>query len=289
MKNLAVLISVCVLSVAANAQQTYCNFEGYKVITFGQSTGTLDSMALNTVPNTSNNSANCAMYVRDSASTYDFLKIYTDTTMVDVTPYASNTFQAPRIKMKVYSTAPIGTIIQIQLGLKAVDNYPAGIHSEYMGATTVQNAWEEITFNFYQIPTGSLAQATDIDKMVILFRPGANTKDTMYFDDIKGPNLLSHPGGIATLDAPAPFKLLQNRPNPSADQTHISFQLNSGGPVSLKLYDVLGNSVATIVEQTMKPGSYSIPFETMDIPNGIYFYVLKKDGLSQAMRMTVSK
>lgn len=289
MKNLAVSISVCMLSIGCFAQQTYCNFEGYKVIHFGQVTGVLDSTALNAVPNTSNNSANCAMYIRDSASTYDFIKIHTDTTMVDITPYASNTFQAPRIKMKVYSTAPVGTIIQIQLGLAAVDNYPAGIHSEYMAATTVQYAWEEITFNYYQSPTGSLAQPTDIDKMVILFRPGANTRDTMYFDDIKGPNLLSHPGGIANMDAPAPFRLFQNHPNPSADQTHISFQLNSSGIISLKLYDLLGNPVSTIVEQNMRAGTYSFPLETMDIPNGIYFYVLKKDGLSQAMRMTVSK
>jgi hypothetical protein len=73
------------------------------------------------------------------------------------------------------------------------------------------------------------------------------------------------------------------------ETTKINFQLNSAGPVSLKIYDMVGNPVASLIEQNMKAGIYTIPFQTGEIPDGIYFYVLKKEGTSRSMKMIVSK
>lgn len=85
------------------------------------------------------------------------------------------------------------------------------------------------------------------------------------------------------------FRLMQNYPNPAKEITHIKFQLNIPGPVTLKLYDMLGNKVDLLVDEYMTSGNHSIPVETANLPNGIYFYVLKKDSLSQTMRMVISK
>jgi hypothetical protein len=52
---------------------------------------------------------------------------------------------------------------------------------------------------------------------------------------------------------------------------------------------MLGNPVADLLEENLAAGTYSIPVETADFPNGIYFYVLKKDETSQMMRMIISK
>jgi hypothetical protein len=130
--------------------------------------------------------------------------------------------------------------------------------------------------------------STTVDKMVLLFNPGFNTTDTLMVDDIMGPpvlvvsNVASHEG--------ASLKLFQNSPNPVKGNTNIGFQLNSSGNISLKLYDMLGNPVKSLVDQQyMKPGSYSIPVNTDDIHSGIYFYVLKKDGVERSMKMIVSK
>jgi hypothetical protein len=90
-------------------------------------------------------------------------------------------------------------------------------------------------------------------------------------------------------DQEAPFKLSQNYPNPVKENTSIKVQLNSAGPVTLKLYDMLGNSVSTLLDQNMVAGTYNIPVEAENIPNGIYFYVLKKDSLTQTMRMVISR
>jgi len=208
--------------------------------------------------------------------------------LTDVTLYADSSAGAPKITMKLYSSAPVGTIVHLQLGLKSIDNYPAGIHSEYSAITTVKNAWQNLTFTFSLFPIGSLVSATNIDKVVILFNPNTASRDTMYFDDLIGPQLINFVG-VPEHNAVSSFSLHQNSPNPAKESTHIDFQLNSSGMVSLTLYDLLGNSVSSLLEQNMKEGAYSIPFETATIPNGIYFYVLKKEGDSRTVKMIVSK
>src|SRR5687768_4344915 len=118
----------CLLVIAffsgTEAQQNYCNFETTKVITFGGRTGVLDSLFMNPAPDPIDSTTFCAKYVRDSAL-YDYIKVYPDTMLTDVTPYLDNNVQTPRISMKLYSTAPVGTMVQVQLGISSVDNYPA--------------------------------------------------------------------------------------------------------------------------------------------------------------------
>lgn len=268
-------------------QQNYCDFEGNNVINFGMYTGTIDSMFVNPYPNLLiNNSAHCAKYVRDTLM-YDFIKMNTDMKLSDISAYADSMMGAPKFTMKVYSTAPVGTMLHLQLGTKSVESYPAGIHSEYLVLTTTQNAWEVVSFNYWKTNPSSSATASTIDKIVLLFNPGAITKDTMYFDDLKGPALVS-PAAIEEVDNSSKFTLTQNQPNPAKQTTSINFQLNNEGSITLELYDMLGNLISTLVDQKMKSGSHSIPVETALIPNGIYFYTLKKDGVSQTKRMIIS-
>lgn len=285
MKKLLLLIAIFIIYERSEAQQNYCDFEGLKVIHFGAYSGILDSAHINPDPNALNPSPFCAKYIRDTAL-YDNIRIYPEAKLVDVTPYANNSFSTPKIKLKVYSSAPVGSVIQIQLGLKSDDNYPSGIHSEYTAATSIQNAWQQLTFNYFQSPSGSMAAPTDIDKIVVLFRPNSSGRDTIYIDDLTGPPLLTS-GGIHT-ESSFSARLFQNNPNPAKESTHISFQLNTGGFVSLKVFDILGNSVLTLVDQNLKTGNYSIPVETYTLPNGIYFYVLEMGNLKRSMKMIVS-
>gem|GEM_PF-2986050 len=287
MKKIYFLILIFIVSQKLIAQQNYCDFEGNSVSSFGICTGLLDSLSLNPAPNNIDSSSHCARYVRDTAL-YDNIKLYTTLKLEDVSAYENSSTQAPKIQMKIYSNAPIGTSVHLQLGIRSVDNYPAGIHSEFGAITTVQNAWELMTFDYLESPAGSLATATTIDKIVLLFNPNSTARDTVYFDDLTGPSLFSATG-VSMNETFPPLKLSQNIPNPAKQSTNIGFQLNSPGLVTLELYDVLGNSISTMVHQEMKAGSYSIPLETSIIPNGIYFYVLKKDGFSLTRRLVVSK
>lgn len=282
MKKILLLMVMFALN-ELQAQQNYCDFEGIKEMHFGVYTGILDSSHVNPGPNGINPSVLCAKYIRDTAM-YDNIKIYPETKLVDVSPYA--TLTTLKIKMKLYTSAPVGSTIQLQLGIKSDDNYPSGIHSEYTAVTTAQNAWQLISFNYLQSPTGSMASPTDIDKIVILLRPNTSGRDTMYFDDLTGPELIA--SGIHS-ENQLILKLNQNSPNPAKETTHISFQLNTQGIVNLTLYDILGNKISSLLsEQNMKPGNYSIPFQTSGIPNGVYFYVLETNGIKRSMKMIVS-
>lgn len=290
MKNLLSFILIGTIALRSTGQVNYCDFEGTKHFYFGMSTGMVDSMFLNPAPNVVDSSAHCAKYIRDTAL-YDYIKLYTNEKLIDVTPYANNASNTPKIKMKLYSAAPVGTIVQLQLGIKSVDNYPAGVHSEYISATTTQNAWQNITFNYFQSPTGSLALPTDINKIIILFRPNSTTRDTIYFDDLMGPELLSMSADIDEpgITAGNSITLYQNIPNPAKEYTNISFESNSSGTVSLEIYDLLGKSVYSYYEEKMNIGKHNITVETENIPNGIYFYVLKQEGILQSKRMIIAK
>jgi hypothetical protein len=287
MKKLCIFITAFIITQQVAGQQNYCDFEGNKVISFGLSTGILDSFAFNPGPDNINPSSHCAKYLRNT-SLYDIIRLFPDLKLVDVSTYAVNSSQAPKISIKVYSSAPVGSQIQLQLGKKSIDSFPAGTHSSFIGITTVQNAWELITFDYYESPFGSMVLPTEIDKIILLFNPLSSSVETIYFDDLTGPPLMP-PAGISMIDATPPFKLFQNSPNPAKQNTIINFQLNSAGLVSLELFDILGNLVSSVINQEMKAGEHAIPLETGNISNGIYFYVLWKDGFSQTKRMVVSK
>lgn len=271
---------------SAFAQQNYYDFEGSMAVNFGPHTGVLDTLHVNPMSNNIDTSSFCGKYIRDTAM-FDYIKLYPYKKLVDVTPYASTNTQAPKIKMKVFTSAPPGTIVDIQLGLKSIDNYPAGVHSEYRTVTTVKNQWEQLTFDYLQITPGGLVAPTDIDKIIILLHPNSSDRDTMYFDDITGPPLINVQG-IETGD-PLTFSLGQNSPNPATTETIINFNLIANGLVQIELYNSLGIKVKSVADNYYHSGKHSVKVVTNDLVNGIYYYVLKSNNKSIAKKMIVSR
>jgi hypothetical protein len=74
---------------------------------------------------------------------------------------------------------------------------------------------------------------------------------------------------------PSYFRLNQNYPNPFNPTTTILFHLQSRSFVSLKIFDLLGREIATIVSEELLAGSYSKQWNAMNVPSGIYFYCLQ--------------
>ena len=71
------------------------------------------------------------------------------------------------------------------------------------------------------------------------------------------------------------FNLNQNYPNPFNSQTKISFHVEHAGLVRLEVYNVLGEKVHSLVHKKYEPGSYTVMFDAMSLPSGIYFYQIK--------------
>jgi len=85
------------------------------------------------------------------------------------------------------------------------------------------------------------------------------------------------------------FKLLQNYPNPFNPSTVIGYQLPVTGFVSLKVYDVLGNEVATLVNEEKPAGSYEVDFSARGLSSGIYFYSLQAGSFIQTKKLILIK
>ena len=170
----------------------YDKFEGPKSVHYGEKSGVLDTLANNPAPNDVDTTKKCALYIRNSGKKFDNIKMSLSGKLFNVEKYATYLGVPPKIKMKVYTTAPVGTLIEILLGSRGRNNeYPAGTNSQYQAYTTVSNAWEEVQFKFSQIPQGSETSLTEIDQITLLFNPNTSTSDTYYFDDITGPPIVS--------------------------------------------------------------------------------------------------
>ena len=84
---------------------------------------------------------------------------------------------------------------------------------------------------------------------------------------------------------PLEFSLLQNYPNPFNPTTKITWQSPVAAHQLLKVYDVLGNEVATLVDEFKAAGIYEVNFEAHNLASGIYIYRLTSDNFSETKKM----
>jgi hypothetical protein len=116
-------------------------------------------------------------------------------------------------------------------------------------------------------------------------------------------NPTGNPIGIKNISSviPSSYSLQQNYPNPFNPTTKIKFDIPSSGfpiktfgndNVVLKVFDVLGKEIATLVNESAlggQPGTYTVDFDASMLPSGIYFYRLITEGFSETKRMTLIK
>ncbi|NNG27841.1 MAG: T9SS type A sorting domain-containing protein [Ignavibacteriaceae bacterium] len=85
------------------------------------------------------------------------------------------------------------------------------------------------------------------------------------------------------------FELFQSFPNPFNPTTTINYQIPEFSFVTLKVYDVLGNEVATLVSEEKPTGSYEVEFNATTLPSGIYFYRLQAGSFFETKKMVLMK
>lgn len=90
-------------------------------------------------------------------------------------------------------------------------------------------------------------------------------------------------------NVPKVFALYQNYPNPFNPVTTISFDLPNQSYVTLKVYDVLGQEVATLVDGMRQAGRYNVPMNATEQPSGVYFYRLTAGSFSDVKKMVILK
>jgi hypothetical protein len=185
------LLALLILSRGlSTGQQLYDNQEDLtEGKYFTRPEGRVQSVA-NPAPDKVNGSPRCAKFTRNRQR-YDYLKLMLTQKPEDLSAYATYAENAPKVTMKVYSTAPAGSTIEIQFGSQTGNAYPEGTHSQFQAVTTASNCWEELEFHFVTTPKGSTTSAKEVDQVTVLFMPNTTAPFTFYFDDLKGPRLTS--------------------------------------------------------------------------------------------------
>ncbi len=88
---------------------------------------------------------------------------------------------------------------------------------------------------------------------------------------------------------PLTYRLEQNYPNPFNPATEISYQLSAFSQVTLKVYDVLGREVATLVNEQKQAGKYEVEFNAASLPSGVYYYRITAGNFTDVKKMLLLK
>jgi hypothetical protein len=97
-------------------------------------------------------------------------------------------------------------------------------------------------------------------------------------------------GEIAVeVSAPTDYFLSQNYPNPFNPSTTISYALSEDGNVSLKLFDVLGNEVATLINENQQAGTFDYVFDASELSSGVYYYQLQAGDFTATKKLILMK
>jgi len=110
----------------------------------------------------------------------------------------------------------------------------------------------------------------------------------IYLDNIY---FTSTPTGISEVDeaVPSDYTLEQNYPNPFNPTTNIRFSIPQADQVTVKVFNMLGQEVATLVNSFMNQGTYQVDFDATDLPTGVYVYAITAGEFVSAKKMMLVK
>jgi len=156
------------------------------------------------------------------------------------------------------------------------------------GANNNDSAWVRKS-----IYLGSVAGLVNGDSIYVGFREhvtnNLNDGGIINIDLVAGVgSLVVSTGNQSSLVADR-FGLAQNYPNPFNPSTTIYYNMPKSGNVKIKVYDVLGNEISTLVNEYKIGGTHQIVFNAGWLASGIYFYRMEADGFTDVKRMTLIK
>jgi hypothetical protein len=156
---------------------------------------------------------------------------------------------------------------------------PGGLEKEYNLPITVEQ-WVSV-----DIPLTHYSPPVDLTD-VYQFKVVGN--GTVYFDNWY---FYKTSTGISEVNGPVPLKfdLEQNYPNPFNPSTTIRFSLPVASDVTLKVYNMLGQEVATLLNEAKNAGTFDLTFDAADLPSGVYVYSISAGNFNSVKKMLLVK
>lgn len=169
-------------------------------------------------------------------------------------------FRSTKKVIDVYQTLVFDTLLTVKI-----------IHYSYGGLVEGIEIWTDELGMLYQDQSEGFSVTFRLRGCVINGKVYGDTSLTVGVDD--------------ELFTVHNFKLFQNYPNPFNPTTNIEYELEEYAFVNLKVYDLLGNEVAIIVNEKKYMGKYLIKFDAKGLSSGVYFYKLTVGGNTQVRKM----
>ncbi|AFH49003.1 Hypothetical protein IALB_1293 [Ignavibacterium album JCM 16511] len=262
------------------------------------------------VANTNLAPVNCAnvniLLSVDGGQTYPFvLAANTPNDGSEVVLLPDNQTNTARIKVEAVGNVffdisnvnfSITTAIPVELVSFTATSTKEGVVLNWITATETNNAGFTIergndSENFTEIGfVGGKGTTTELNVYTFLdnsVKQGTyfyRLKQTDYDGTFKYLNVVN-----VNIGLPTKFILEQNYPNPFNPSTKISYALSNPELVSLKVFDILGNEVANLVNEFQQAGVYEIEFNASELPSGIYYYRLTAGNFSDVKKMLMTK
>ena len=161
--------------------------------------------------------------------------------------------------------------------------------------------WKLVNWDLTKDGTGSwfgdgvLDNPLKFDSFQLTYKPGNKSIGEIYFDDLRIVNKTTvGVEDIAGSKLPSDYILGQNYPNPFNPSTKIKVGIPKAGFVKLEVFNLLGQKVATLINEDMNAGYYTITFSSntgngYDISSGIYIYTLSVNNFSTSKKMVLLK
>ncbi len=209
---------------------------------------------------------------------------YSNTTTRSLTlTTALNVTSSPVLKLSYWFKHTIDTLDNAYIDISN-DNGVTWKSAKFYNKTV--NTWTRDV-----IDISSLANSSPTLKIRFsMVSNGTVTADGIYIDNIKLAGYNVTPTSIINNnEIPSDFSLSQNYPNPFNPVTVIHYSLNENRLTTLKIFNVLGREVATLVNGKQNAGSYSVNFNASNLSSGVYFYKLESGEFAETKRMILLK
>jgi len=163
-------------------------------------------------------------------------------------------------------------------------NYGFEVQRSVVSSQKSEKEWEKIGF----IEGHGNSNSSNDYSFIDTNPPSGTVEYRLKQMDVNGSSKYYYTDAIE-IEAPKVFKLVQNYPNPFNPTTVITYSIPNSSDVTLRVYNTIGEAVATLVNQHQEAGKFNVTFNATNLPSGIYFYSIQAGQYSNVKKMLLLK
>ncbi len=184
-----------------------------------------------------------------------------------------------RLSFAAYSNSGDGMDVVLQQHDSPYANYGLRTH------ITLSRSWALYSVDF----NSTIQNAVSDGRLMFWLGSWATSGDQYWVDGIVLEKVGSTASSSSSGTTACSYALLQNFPNPFNPSTMIQYSTASPGKVALGIFNLLGQEIATLVNEEQAAGTHSVRFDAGGLPSGTYFYRLEAPGYQETRRMLLMK